>query len=121
MFARVQIKYGFDRFQVRFGVVVSTAWIRSEYGFVILLDETASKSHTHTKKKQDSDSALGSKKPRYWEKTGPQVSWLHPLKFLCGPNADKARGKTTNRPHFAHALSGTKTLHAIYKTLAFAI
>ena len=40
-FVRVQIEYGFGCFQVRFGLVVSTVWIGSEYGFVILLDESA--------------------------------------------------------------------------------
>ena len=33
-------------FQVRFGLVVSTVWIGSEYGFVTLVDESASESHT---------------------------------------------------------------------------
>ena len=33
-----QIEYGFDCFQVRFGLVGSTVWIGSEYGFVILLE-----------------------------------------------------------------------------------
>ena len=33
-------------FQVRFGLVVSTVWIGSEYGFVTLIDESASESHT---------------------------------------------------------------------------
>ena len=42
----VKIEYGFDYFQVQLGLVVSTAWIGSEYGFVILLDESASESHT---------------------------------------------------------------------------
>ena len=37
-FARVQIEYGFGCFQVRFGLVVNTVWIGSEYGFVTLLD-----------------------------------------------------------------------------------
>ena len=32
--------------KVRFGLVVSTVWIGSEYGFVTLLDESASESHT---------------------------------------------------------------------------
>ena len=41
-FVRVQNEYGFDCFQVRFGLVVSTVWIGSEYGFDILLDESAS-------------------------------------------------------------------------------
>ena len=45
-FVRVQIEYGFGCFQVRFGLVVSTVWIGSEYGFVTLLDESASESHT---------------------------------------------------------------------------
>ena len=45
-FVRVQIEYGFGCFQVRFRLVVSTVWIGSEYGFVILLDEGASESHT---------------------------------------------------------------------------
>ena len=40
---RVQIEYGFDCFHVRFGLVVSTVWIGSEYGFVILVDASASK------------------------------------------------------------------------------
>ena len=31
--------YGFDCFQVRFGLVVSTVWIGSKYSFVILVDE----------------------------------------------------------------------------------
>ena len=44
-FVRVQTEYGFGCFQVRFGLVVSTVWIGSEYGFVILLDESASESH----------------------------------------------------------------------------
>ena len=43
---RVQIEYGFGCFQVRFGLVVSTVWIGSEYGFVTLVDESASESHT---------------------------------------------------------------------------
>ena len=42
----VPIEYGFGCVQVRFGLVVSTVWIGSEYGFVILLDESASESHT---------------------------------------------------------------------------
>ena len=42
----VQIEYGFDCFQVRFGLVGSTVWIGSEYGFVNLLDESASGNHT---------------------------------------------------------------------------
>ena len=33
-FVRVQIEYGFGCFQVQFGLVVSTVWIGSEYGFV---------------------------------------------------------------------------------------
>ena len=45
-FVRVQIEYGFGCFQVRFGLVVSTVWIGSEYGFVTLVDESASESHT---------------------------------------------------------------------------
>ena len=45
-FVRVQIEYGFDCFQVRSGLVVSTVWIGSEYGFVTLVDESASESHT---------------------------------------------------------------------------
>ena len=45
-FVRVQIEYGFGCFQVQFGLVVSTVWIGSEYGFVTLLDESASESHT---------------------------------------------------------------------------
>ena len=45
-FVRVQIEYGSGCFQVRFRLVVSTVWIGSEYGFVILLDESASESHT---------------------------------------------------------------------------
>ena len=45
-FVRVRIEYSFDCFQVRFGLVTSTVWIRSEYGFVILLDESASESRT---------------------------------------------------------------------------
>ena len=45
IFLRVQIEYGFDCFQVRFGLVVSTVWIGAEDGFVILLDESASESH----------------------------------------------------------------------------
>ena len=49
-FVRVQIEYGFGCFQVRFGLVASTVWIGSEYGFVTLLDESASESHwlSHT-------------------------------------------------------------------------
>ena len=46
IFVRVQIEYGFDCSQLRFGLVVSTVWISSEYGFIILLDESASESHT---------------------------------------------------------------------------
>ena len=42
----VQIEHGFGCFQVQFGLVVSTVWIGSEYGFVVLLDESASESHT---------------------------------------------------------------------------
>ena len=42
---RVQIEYGFGCFQVQFGLVVSTVWI----GSVILLDESASESHTQNK------------------------------------------------------------------------
>ena len=45
-FVRVLVEYGFGCFQVRFGLVVSTVWIGSEYGFAILLDESASDSHT---------------------------------------------------------------------------
>ena len=45
-FVQVQIEYGFDCFQVRFGLVTSTIWSGSEYGFVILLDESAFESHT---------------------------------------------------------------------------
>ena len=45
-FVQVQMEYGFECFQVRFGLVVSTVWIGSEYGFVILVDECASESHT---------------------------------------------------------------------------
>ena len=45
-FIRVQIKYGFGCFQVRFGLVVGTVWIGSEYGFVALLGESASESRT---------------------------------------------------------------------------
>ena len=45
-FVRVQIEYGFGCFQVWFGPVVSTVWSGSEYGFAILLDESASKSHS---------------------------------------------------------------------------
>ena len=45
-FVRVQIEYGFGCFQVQFGLVVSTVWIGFEYGFAILLDESASESHT---------------------------------------------------------------------------
>ena len=44
-FVRVQIEYGFGCFQARFELVVSTVWIGSEYGFVILLDESAAESH----------------------------------------------------------------------------
>ena len=40
-FVRVQIEYGFDCFQVRFGLVVSTVWIGSKCGFDILLGESA--------------------------------------------------------------------------------
>ena len=47
-FVRVQIECSFGCFQVRFRLVVSTVWIGSEYGFVILLDESASESHTQT-------------------------------------------------------------------------
>ena len=43
--ARVQIEYGSDCFQVRFGLVMSTVWIGSKYGFVILLNASASESH----------------------------------------------------------------------------
>ena len=43
-FVRVQIEFGFDCFRVRFGLVVSMVWIGSEYGFNILLDESASES-----------------------------------------------------------------------------
>ena len=43
---RVQIYYGLGCFQVRFGLVVSTVWIASEYGFLILPDESPSESHT---------------------------------------------------------------------------
>ena len=61
---RVQIEYGFSCFQVRFGLVVSTVWIGSEYGFVILLDESASESHTqnstHSPSPLDSNSSAGS-------------------------------------------------------------
>ena len=39
-------EYRSSTFLVRFGLVVSTVWIGSEYGFVILLDESASESHT---------------------------------------------------------------------------
>ena len=46
VFVRVQIEYGFGCFQVRFGLVVSTVWIGSEYGFVTLVGESASESHT---------------------------------------------------------------------------
>ena len=42
---QVQIEYGFDCFQVQSGLVVSTVWIGPDYGFVILLDESASESH----------------------------------------------------------------------------
>ena len=42
----VQIEYGFDCFQLRFGLVGSVVWIGSEYGFVTLSDESASGSHT---------------------------------------------------------------------------
>ena len=45
-FVRVQIEYSFDCFQVQFGLVMSTVWIGFEYGFVILLDESASENHT---------------------------------------------------------------------------
>ena len=45
-FVRVQIEYGFDCFQLRIGLVGSTVWIGSEYGLVILLDESASESQT---------------------------------------------------------------------------
>ena len=45
-FVRVQIEYGFACFQVRLGLVVTTVWIGSEYGFVTLLDKSASESHT---------------------------------------------------------------------------
>ena len=44
-FVRVQVEYGFDSFQVRFGLVVSTISIGSAYGFGILLDQSASESH----------------------------------------------------------------------------
>ena len=44
----VQIEYGFERFQVRFGLVGSTAWIVSEYGFVILLDEAHQRATSKT-------------------------------------------------------------------------
>ena len=44
-FVRAQIEYGFDCFQAWFGLVVSTVWIGSKYGFVILSDENASESH----------------------------------------------------------------------------
>ena len=39
-------EYGFECFQVRFELVGSLVWIGSEYGFIILLDESASESHT---------------------------------------------------------------------------
>ena len=44
-FVRVQIEYSLDCVQVRFGPVVRLVWIGSEYGFVVLLDESASESH----------------------------------------------------------------------------
>ena len=40
------MQYASDCFQVRFGLIDSTAWIGSEYGLVILSDESASESHT---------------------------------------------------------------------------
>ena len=43
---RVQVEYGFDCFQVHVWPVVSTVWIGSEYSFDILLDGSASESHT---------------------------------------------------------------------------
>ena len=42
----VRIQYNFDCFQVRFGLIVSTLWIGSEYGLVTLLHESASESQT---------------------------------------------------------------------------
>ena len=49
----LQTSYGFDSFEygshsvrVQFGLVLSTVWLGSEYGFVTLLTENAPENHT---------------------------------------------------------------------------
>ena len=57
----MQIEY--DCFQVRLGLVGSTVWIGSEYGFFILLDESASESHT-----ENSTRTAPYKKGVFWKR-----------------------------------------------------